>query len=193
MDKWVANDAEPPPSQYPKIADGKLVPLSRLQFPKIDDLSVPTRPQRAYRVDYGPEFRTVGIISIEPPKVGEAFPTLVPQVNSDGNETSGIRMPDIQVPLGTYTGWNYRAAAIGAPDELFSMVGSYIPFERTKAEKEKDRDPRLSVDERYHSREDYLKQFEGAARKLVAGGYLLEQDVPKLVERATSEWDRLGR
>ena len=78
--------------------------------------------------------------------MGDAFPTLVPQVNSDGNETSGIRMPDIQVPLGTYTGWNYRTAAIGAPNELFSMVGSYIPFERTKMEKEKDHDPRLSVD-----------------------------------------------
>jgi hypothetical protein len=192
MDQWVANNVEPPPSQYPKIADGRLVPIGGLQFPKIGSLSVPTRPQRAYRVDYGPEFRTVGITTIEPPKVGKAFPTLVPQVNADGNETTGIRMPDIQVPLGTYTGWNYRTAEIGAPDELFSMVGSYIPFARTKADREKHHDPRLSVEERYHGREDYLKQVETAARSLVAGGYLLEQDVPKLVERASAEWDRVG-
>ncbi len=192
MDRWVANNVEPPASQYPKIADGTLVPLAGLRFPKIGSLTIPTRPQRAYHVDYGPEFRTAGIISIEPPIVGKAFPTLVPQVNADGNETCGIRMPDIQVPLGTYTGWNYRTAEIGAPDELFSMVGSYIPFARTKAEEAKHHDPRLSVEERYHGREDYLKQIETAARSLVAGGYLLEQDVPKLVERASAEWERVG-
>jgi hypothetical protein len=190
MDQWVANNVEPPPSQYPKIADNKLVTLSDLQFPKIEGVSVPTRPQRAYHVDYGPDFRTLGIISIEPPKVGKPFPTLVPQVDADGNETSGVRMPDIQVPLGTYAGWNLRAPELGAPDEMFSMVGSYIPFARTKAEREKNNDPRRSVEERYSGRDDYLKQVEKAARNLVAGGYLLDQDVPKLVERGAAEWDR---
>ena len=190
MDQWVANNVEPPPSQYPKIADNKLVPLSGLQFPKIAGVSVPTRPQMAYHVDYGPDFRTLGIISIEPPKVGRPFPTLVPQVDADGNETSGVRMPDIQAPLGTYAGWNLRAAEIGAPDEMFSMVGSFIPFARTKAEREKNQDPRRSIEERYTGREDYLKQVESAARNLVAGGYLLAQDVPKLVERGAAEWDR---
>jgi len=193
MDQWVANNVEPPASQYPKIAENKLVPLSGLQFPKIAGVSVPTRPQRAYHVDYGPDFRTLGIISIEPPKVGRPFPTLVPQVDADGNETSGVRMPDIQVPLGTYAGWNLRAPEIGAPDEMFSMVGSYIPFAPTKAAREKNQDPRRSVEERYTGRDDYLKQVEGAARNLVAGGYLLAQYVPKLVERGAAEWDRLGR
>jgi hypothetical protein len=190
MDQWVANNMEPPPSQYPKIADNKLVALSDLKFPKIAGVSVPTRPQRAYHVDYGPDFRTLGIISIEPPKVGAPFPTLVPQVDADGNETSGVRMPDIQVPLGTFAGWNLRAPEIGAPDEMFSMVGSFIPFARTKAERERNQDPRRSVEERYTGREDYLAQVERAARNLVAGGYLLAQDVPKLVERGAASWDR---
>src|SRR5438876_6491127 len=177
MDQWVAKNVEPPPSQYPKISAGKLVQLSDLQFPRIRGVAVPTRPQKAYRVDYGPDFRTLGIISIEPPKVGSAFPTLVPQVDADGNETSGIRMPDVQAPLGTFAGWNLRSPQIGAPEELFSMVGSYIPFARTKAAREKHHDPRPSVEERYKSREDYLKQMESSAKNLVAGGYLLEQDV----------------
>jgi hypothetical protein len=193
MDNWVAKDIEPPPSQYPKIADNKLVPLSDLQFPKIAGVSVPTRPQRAYHVDYGPDFRTLGIISIEPPKVGNPFPVLVAQVDADGNETSGVRMPDIQAPLGTYAGWNLRTPELGAPDEMFSMVGSYIPFARTKTEREKTKDPRPSVEERYKGREEYLKRVESAAKNLVAGGYLLDQDVPKLVERGAAEWDRLGR
>jgi Alpha/beta hydrolase domain len=193
MDQWVASNVEPPASQYPKIADNKLVSISDLQFPKIAGVAVPARPQRAYHVDYGPDFRTLGIISLEPPKVGAPFPTLVPQVDADGNETSGVRMPDIQAPLGTYAGWNLRAPELGAPDEMFSMVGSYIPFARTKAERERNQDPRPSVDERYTSREDYLKHVESAAKNLVAGGYLLAQDVPKLVERGAAEWDRLGR
>ena len=190
MDQWVANNVEPPPSQYPKIADNKLVALNDLKFPKIAGVSVPTRPQRAYHVDYGPDFRTLGIISIEPPKVGKPFPILVSQVDADGNETSGVRMPDIQAPLGTYAGWNLRATELGAPDEMFSMVGSYIPFARTKAERERNQDPRPSVEERYAGREDYLKHVESAAKNLVAGGYLLAQDVPKLVERGAAEWDR---
>ena len=125
----------------------------------------------------------------EPPKVGSAFPTLVPQVDRDGNETSGIRMPEIQAPLATYTGWNLRSADIGAPDELFSMVGSFLPFAKTKSEREKNGDPRPSIEERYKSRSDYLAKAEAAARQLVTDGYLLEQDVPKLVERSGAEWD----
>jgi hypothetical protein len=190
MDNWVTKNIEPPPSQYPKLADGKLVAVSSLQFPKIPGIAVPARIQKAYHADYGPEFRTLGIVSIEPPKLGKPFPTLVPQVDADGNETCGVRMPDIQTPLGTFAGWNLRSQEIGAPDELFSMVGSYIPFARTKAEREKNKDPRPSVEERYKSRADYLKQVEKSAKSLVAGGYLLEQDAPKLVERGAAEWDR---
>jgi len=193
MDQWVAKGVEPPASIYPKIADGKLVPLDALKFPKIPGVAVPTRPQRAYRVDYGPHFRTEGIVTLEPPKVGKPFPILVAQVDGDGNETTGIRMPEIQTPLGTYTGWNLRSPEIGAADEMFSMVGSYIPFAKNKAEREKNGDPRLSVEERYGSRQDYLKRVESAARNLVSGGYLLEQDVSKLVERGGVEWDQTAR
>jgi hypothetical protein len=78
-------------------------------------------------VDYGEEFRSAGIVTIEPPKVGSAFPMRLPQVDADGNDTAGIRMPATAVPLATYTGWNLRSAGIGAPDELYSMTGSFIP------------------------------------------------------------------
>jgi Alpha/beta hydrolase domain len=189
MDQWVAKGVEPPPSNYPKIADGKLVPLDALKFPRIAGVAVPTRPQRAYHVDYGSEFRTLGIITIDPPKVGKPFPILVPQVNADGNEPAGVRMPEIQTPLGTYTGWNLRSPEIGAPEEMFSMVGSYIPFARTKAEREKNSDPRLSIEERYSTRQDFLKRVESAARNLVSSGFLLDQDVASLIERGAAEWD----
>jgi hypothetical protein len=114
-------------------------------------------------------------------------------VDRDGNEVAGVRMPEIQAPLATYTGWNLRAPDIGAPDELFSMQGSWIPFPRTQAERMKTGDPRLSIDERYASREEYLAKFEAAAKSLASTGYLLAADVPKLVQRGAAEWDYLHR
>jgi hypothetical protein len=98
-------------------------------------------------------------------------------------------MPEVRVPLGTYTGWNLRDPSIGASEELFSMAGSWIPFARTRAEREKRGDPRPSIGERYQGRDDYLQRVSAAARQLASRGYLLEQDVPKLVERAATQWD----
>ena len=194
MDKWVRYGTEPPASQFPRIEDGRLAPLAGVRFPKIPGVAFPTRIQTAYRVDYGPGFRTAGIVSVEPPKVGAAFPMLVPQVDIDGNETAGIRMPDVAVPLATFTGWNLRDPSIGAPDELFSMSGSYLPFPRTKAEQAKTGDPRLSIEERYATRAEYLEKVGAAARALADRGYLLDRDVSAQVERAEAEWDwAIGR
>lgn len=189
LDRWVADGQEPPPSRYPKIADGSLVPLADVRFPKVPDLQFPTRIQQAWHVNYGEEFRTAGIVTIEPPELGRAFPMRVPQVDADGNETSGIRMPAVAVPLATYTGWNLRAPEVGAPDELYSMVGSFIPFARTRAERVKAGDPRLSVEERYPGKQAYLDKVESAAHGLVKDGYLLDRDVPQVMERASAEWD----
>lgn len=189
MNAWVKDSKEPPPSQFPRVADDRLVAAGAIQFPKIPSVALPARPEKAYRVDYGPEFRSKGIISIEPPKVGSAFPLLLPQVDRDGNETAGIRMPELAVPLATYAGWNMRSKEIGAPDEMYSMVGSWIPFPKTKAEREQKHDPRPSIEERYTNRAEYLEQVGAAARKLAESGYLLDRDVPKLIEHSAAEWD----
>ena len=193
LDGWVAEGLEPPPSRYPKIADGSLTPLGAVAFPKLPGVQFPTRIQQAWHADYGEEFRSAGIVTIEPPKVGSAFPMRLPQVDADGNDTAGIRMPATAVPLATYTGWNLRSAAIGAPDELYSMVGSFIPFARTKAERVKSGDPRLSVEERYASKQAYLDQVEAAAHGLVQERYLLERDVASVVARASAGWDFVTR
>jgi hypothetical protein len=185
---WAKEGKEPPASRYPTVEAGTLAPLDEVRFPKIPGVAFPTRMHKAYRVDYGPEFRSAGIVSLEPPKVGKPFGMRVPQVDADGNETAGIRMPGIQVPLGTFTGWNLRVEKIGAPDELYSMVGSWIPFARTAAERQKRGDPRLSTEERYKGRGEYLEKVEAAARALAGEGYLLEGDVGMIVERAGKEW-----
>ncbi len=156
MQGWLTGQ-EPPASRYPRIADGSLVPLDSLRFPKLSGVALPTRIRKAYRIDYGPDFESKGIVSIEPPKVGAAFPMLVPQADEDGNDIAGIRLPDLAVPLATYTGWNLRDASIGAPEELYSMAGSWIPFARTAADRKKNGDPRPSIEERYKTRDAYLK------------------------------------
>lgn len=192
MDKWVKDGDAPPPSRYPKAGEDKLVAPGAIQFPKIPGIAFPTRPERAWHVDYGPEFQKERVATIEPPKLGKPFPALLPQVDRDGNDVGGIRMPEVAVPLATYTGWNLRSPEIGAPDELFSMQGSFIPFARTKAEREKKGDPRLSIEERYGSRQEYLDKVTAAANDLARSGYLLQRDVPSVVERSATEWDYLA-
>jgi hypothetical protein len=193
MDNWAKNGTEPPPSKYPKISQDNLVALGAIQFPKIQGVGFPTIAHRAYELDFGPEFATKDIETILPPKVLGSYPLLLPQVDRDGNDTGGVRMPEVAVPLATFTGWNLRAASIGAPQELYSMQGSMIPFPRTAAERAQKHDPRLSIEERYKSRQDFLDQVTTAATDLAKSGYLLERDVPKLVERSAAEWDYLTK
>lgn len=192
LNNWVTNGTEPPASSYPLVAREQLVAPGTLRFPTLSGVKLPTRWHRAWDADYGPEFRTKGIVTLDPPKVGKAFPILVPQVDRDGMETAGIRLPEIQAPLGTYTGWNLRDPRIGAPDSLYDMVGSFLPFARTKAERESKRDPRLSLEERYATRDAYLAKIRAAAQELARSRYLLDADVPKLLERASRQWEHLA-
>ena len=192
MDAWVRNSTQPPASSYPKIAEGTLVPLSQYRFPAIPGVNQPHEANKAYRLDYGAKWRE-GFLDKEPPKVGEAFPVLVPQVNDDGNETDGVRLPEITVPLATYASWNLRDPAIGAPDQRIAMTTSYMPFPKTDAERKRSGDPRLSIEERYTGREDYLRRFTKATDELVKQKWILPEDRDALVHRGNEEWNEATR
>jgi Alpha/beta hydrolase domain len=187
MDAWVRSDTLPPASNYPKIADGNLVPLEKYALPAIPGVNRPHEASQAYRLDFGPNWQQ-GILSIEPPKVGPGFPVLVPQVDADGNERDGVRLPEITVPLATYTGWNLRDPSIGAPDQRVSFEASYLPFPRTAAERQKTGDPRKSIAERYTSREDYLARYKKAVDDLVQQRWILPEDRAALLHRGELEW-----
>jgi hypothetical protein len=139
-------------------------------------------------LDFGPEWDR-GVVTFEPPKVGEAFTVLVPAVDEDGNDRAGIRLPEIAVPLATQTGWNYRRPSIGAPDRLASEIGSYIPFPRTEAEKQGTGDSRRSIEKRYRDKDQYLGMITQAALELVEKRYLLARDLPEVIRRAESHYD----
>jgi len=188
MDRWASEGAAPPPSAYPRLAEGTLVAPEALDFPKIPGVRTSSRVHLAYRVDYGPQWKS-GIVSKEPPLVGKPFPILVSQVDGDGNETGGIQTPEVAVPLATYTGWNLFNEKSGPADEISSMAGSFIPFARTRAERERTADPRRSVEERYRDREHYIGLVAEAALKLIEKGYLLDQDLPAILKQAHRRWD----
>ena len=186
MHKWVKTGAEPPPSLYPRLQDHTLVPATSIAFPAIPGVMSPRTLTAGVRIA-NPYLE-------EGAGAGSPLPLLVPAVDEDGNERAGIRLPDVAVPLATYTGWNFRKPAIGAPDELVSLLGSSVAFPATRAAREAAKDPRRSIEERYRSQEDYLAQVEKAADALVKAGYLLVDDEPRILQRATDQWDvMIGR
>jgi hypothetical protein len=191
MIAWVRDGVAPPPSRYPRLADGTLVPLARLAFPAIPGVSLPRSVHRALRLDFGPQWEQRKIITQQPPDVGTPFPVFVPQVDSDGNEIAGVRLPQLTVPVAIYTGWNLRDPKTGMPGERVSFIGSYLPFANTKAERLRTGDPRPSLEERYRSREEYLGRYAQAALGLVDDRFLLPEDLADVLRRGVQEWDEV--
>ena len=189
MNAWVQQGTEPPPSAYPHIADGTLVPRNQLAFPAIPGIHPPDNYTEAFHLDFGPNWRTTRILTLQPPIVGAPFPILLPQVDKDGNPRAGIHLPEITVPLATYTGWNLRDPSTGAPEERVSFLGSYFPFAKTEADRKSSGDPRLSIAERYSSRDDYLARYKKAVDDLVQQRWILPEDAPNLIQQGAAEWD----
>lgn len=189
---WITEGTEPPPSSYPRIDRDQFVAVGQLAFPAIPGVAV-ARVAYAPRVlDFGPYYGEQRIVSFEPPAVGAEMPVLVPQVNTDGNETSGVHMPELQAPLATYMGWNLRSPDVGAPDQLYSLIGSMVPLARTRTEREQSGDPRPSIAERYQNGEDYLNRVADAARNLMVQGFLRVEDIGEVLRRANLNWQRLA-
>jgi hypothetical protein len=141
-------------------------------------------------MDFGPE-PDRGVLSYPPAENG-AYPTLVSAMDEDRNEVAGIRLPDIAVPLATYTGWNARHESMGSGGLMTSgspLFGATLVLPRTKAAREASGDPRRAVEERYASKDDYLAQVRAAAEDLVAQRYMLEEDVDRVVSVAAAKWD----
>ena len=151
---WIVSGKEPPASVYPTIARKSLVSAPQtsnsLTCPRLEDsprgmwrrnacISIAVRTFRAADI--------AGVMA-EPPRVGAAYPLLLPQVDADGNHIDGLRNTAVQVPLGTYTGWNVRKAGFSEGDSC-DLLGSFIPFFRTKDERIAAEDPRPSLQERY--------------------------------------------
>ena len=189
LDDWARNNREPPPSRYPAIARGELVPLKDIGFPTAPSLPLPAYMPQVWRMDLGPSYATARVIALEPPALGAPYRILVPQVNADGNDVSGIRLPEVEVPLGTHTGWNVTIPPLSELGYLAGLVGSFEPFAVTRQQRSTSGDARLSITERYTGRADYLARVARAADDLVRQRFLRADDVPAVTQRAERRWD----
>src|SRR5206468_11277383 len=128
-----------------------------------------------------PKFATEGIVTVEPPKIGSAFPILVPQVDADGNGLAGVRMPELAAPVATYTGWNLFNDRSGPTNVLSSMQGSYVPMAKNAADRQRTSDPRPSIEERYRDKNAYLEAVGKAAKQLMGRRLLLAEDMQPIL------------
>jgi hypothetical protein len=190
LDRWVSQGQAPPPSLHPRLDDGTAVPPERTAptFQAIPGVQFPAHLRFIARLDFGSGIEE-GVATLLPPKVGSPYPALVSAVDDDGNEVAGVRLPDLTVPLATYTGWNLRHPDIGGPGQTLSLLGSTMPFPATLAERKATGDPRRSIEERYASKGDYLRRVQQAAEALVAQRYLLAEDLPTVAEQASQRYD----
>jgi hypothetical protein len=194
LDQWSTQGVEPPPSRVPLLSDGTLVPpppAADGRYVGIPGVTYTGLKTTRYRFNYGGSFYVTGIPTINPPIItppyednplnGPIYPSYVPKVDSDGNDIAGIRLPDLTVPLATYTGWGLRSG-VWANDGC-EASGQYIPFQATKAQRIAAGDPRPSVQERYPSFAMYRAAVMNAIDGLVKDRFMLCEDTEAVFSR----------
>lgn len=185
MDQWSTTGTLPPPSQVPKLAEGTLaasLPQAGMGFPNIPKVTYTGMKTTRYRLNYGRDFDTTGIPTVNPPATGQVYPSYVPRTDMDGNDIAGIRLPRVSVPLATYTGWALRSGAWA--NDGCEGSGQFIPFAKTLAERNASGDPRLSAAERYGGFDGYTRAVEQAVKKMISERTLLPSDASAVTKDA---------
>ena len=174
LDAWVAAGTLPPDSMVPRRGDETGVPASAIRMPAV--------PGATWAPGDNPIGRPVDWTA-PPAAPVQPYSTMVPAVDADGNEVAGLRLPHLAAPLGTYTGTNVYK---DMPSELCDRDGTFIPFARTRAERERTGDPRPSLEERYGLRNAYVAKVKEAADALAAARLILPEDAARYVEAAAA-------
>ena len=186
LDAWADHGVEPPPSNYPDVRRGTLATVDEVArtFPAIPGVTFPTRVNGLNALGFGPTFGPQGgRQTVLPPARGGAYQVLVPTTDRDGHDVAGIRTVDIAAPVGTNTGWNVYASGPRGRD-LCGLTGSFFPFARTRAEREANGDPRLSLEERYGDHAGFVDAVRRAADESVARRILLPEDAEVIIRMA---------
>jgi Alpha/beta hydrolase domain len=175
LDAWVSAGTAPPADRLPRVADGTLappLPQEASGFPRIPGVIYNGVHHTGDLWDFGPDFDK-GFISVQPPRlVGTPYPVFVPKADADGNDIGGVRLPEVAVPVATYTGWALRADGLDGCD----AAGQKIAFAKTKAERLAAGDPRPSLEERYADHAAYVSAVTRTAQSLKAERFLLDED-----------------
>ena len=192
IDAWVTKGTLPPASRVPRLDNGTLVPplpQSAMGFPSIPGVTYTGLKTTRYLFDYGLNFYETGIATVNPPvfpsttpsyqddrRNGPIYPSFIPKTDADGNDIAGVRLPDVTVPLATYTGWALRAGP--QANDGCESSGQYVPFAATQAERVAAGDPRPSIEERYPSFAMYMSAVRRAIDALVKDRLMLCEDAP---------------
>jgi hypothetical protein len=183
LDAWVTAGTAPPADRMPRVADGTLVPPLPQEgygFPRIPGVVYNGVHHTGDLWDFGPDVDK-GFVSVLPPKLlGSPYPVFVPKADPDGNDIAGVRMPEVTVPVATYTGWALRADGLDGCDAAGQKVG----FAKTKAERQASGDPRPSLEERYADHATYVGLVTRAAQTLKEQRFLLDEDVQATIAAA---------
>ena len=192
LNDWMTSDKQPPQSRYPSLAAGSLVSAADYlkQFPAIPELALPIGNLEPPRLDYGKRFEAKGIADKMPPGWGAIFAAKVPAPDSDGLDRDGIRLPEMEVPLGTHLGWNTRAPETGFASYTDRFNGSFIPFARTEEERLARHDPRPSLAARYKDKADFTAKTAAAVDRAIAQGFLLDEERDEIIARRAKAYDR---
>lgn len=177
--RWVCEGEAPPDSRVPRVGDGTAVPRRQVlaALARCSSLVLPDdhAMHAPHAVDLGPQ--AAEGIGRYPILLGEAAPDLVSAVDGDGNEIAGIRLPQLRVPVGVFTGFNPRKAVPEKPAVMLEFVGSFAPL------------PAGELAARYPDRDSYERQVRGAAAELVDEGFLLPGDLDRAVADAVRLYD----
>jgi hypothetical protein len=175
-------------------------PQAMVGFPAIPGATYTGLKTTIYRLNYGPDFYKTGIMTINPPVVaapmfnnprnGLMYTTYVPKTDADGNDVAGIRLPGVTVPLATYTGWGVRVSPHA--NDGCEGVGQVIPFAKSRAERTRSGDPRLSIEERYPTLAGYSAKVKAAVEDLVVRRFLLREDAQEQLDRLIKAGEASG-
>jgi hypothetical protein len=193
LHEWTALGRAPPTSVYPTLAAGTLVthPVVYDWFRRIPGGHAPQseHASRLWRRNFGVD-PSDGSCKTLPPRDGPVYGgSLVPALDADGNDVGGLALPQVAVPLGSHLGWALRHADFGGESRTLLVGGGFVPFCRTRAERQATGDVRLSIEERYESRDSYLAQIEVTAERLCRVGLLLPDDIAVCTASAAKLWD----
>jgi hypothetical protein len=188
LSDWATAGTLPPASSYPTLAKGELVSAGRrplVRIPGVEPARIPAQP---YRMNFGSRWKD-GIIDVEPPTLGKAFPVLVPITDRFGNDAAGIRSIELRVPLATYLPWHLRTGQPAGTNHLMSFTGTFVPLPLTEANRQAAGDGRPSIERLYKSRAAFLARVDAEARLLVRERFLLAEDVAAAHQRMADTWD----
>jgi len=176
--RWVMDDVSPPASVFPRRDDGTGSTREKVidRLMEFDGLSLPDKDRLPWicPVDLGPRSAD-GIGSFPARLTGQDYLTVVADVDGAGNEIGGVRMPDVEVPVATHTGFNPRHSDSGGAGQILEYVGSTLPLG--------------DLEQRYASKDEYLERVKAAARTLVAARLVLAEDIALCVAIASERYD----